>query len=140
MESIQLQVNLFSITVRGAFVYETNIFDRALNQSAERVLDGTLKVYNMSEKSIRSVELNIKSVPEADAEALKAFIKDTLLYRFISFSIIPISTLDVGNGRGVTISSCNLKTESTDGLFRRVPPYFYDVVLPYEFLVDRIEP
>ena len=88
------------------------------SQKSQRMEDGEIITYDTG-RTFYDLELVFKYVPKAEADSLRDFFKNTVLYKKFTFSLIPPSHYDCGLGEGVQVDNVTLNTNgsSLEGMF-----------------------
>lgn len=91
-----------TVTLPGALP-QTPLPSIEHRQNVKEADDGTIRVYN---RAVNRWYLKIGvRVKAAERDALRAFVKNTIQFSTLPFSVTPDSTVDFGKGAGVTLAS-----------------------------------
>ncbi|MCP4986220.1 MAG: hypothetical protein GY928_09190 [Colwellia sp.] len=106
-------------------------------QLSQRLEDGSFITFD-SGRTVVNGTLVLDQVLQSEADELRAYIKNTIVFQRFNFSIAPPSFYDCGLGDGVEVTNCTLLGgPTTSGIFtpigrlRRVK-----IVLRYTFTIQ----
>ena len=122
------------VSIDGQVVYDSYFADDRFNQTTQRTADGALVTYDVAGKNIVNGEIVIKNVTYADGELLRLWIMNKAIYMQNSFTITTPVGIDLGEGKGVNISSANYMKKDMKGVLKYRIPGIYLVTFPYSFV------
>jgi len=123
-----------SESVEASVVYGTEFMDSRKNQSEHELVDGSTIVYDAGPTWCHGV-LVLKHASYSDGAALRAWIRDSIIFAFNRFTISAVSGADFGLGKGVVITNARYDGGSNmDGVFQYIAPDMYNIKFPYRFV------
>lgn len=134
-----MSVLIGNITINQNPEQEGEAFTKTrIGQSSQRMEDGQWLTYDSGRTIVNGV-LVLDQVIQSEADALRDYITNTLLFKKFSFAITPPSFWDCGAGDGVEVTNCTLDTPdaSTQGIFTQIGRLRrYKITLPYTYTIQ----
>ena len=122
------------VTIDGVVVYGSDFWDKKKNQFSERNLSGTDITYSIDDTVCEGI-LIIKDVSYLFAQSLKFWLRDKAVFKENTFTIATNhADINLGSGKGVTITGVNFIKEDDKGVFNYEKPGIYTVKFPYRFI------
>lgn len=132
--SITFNTGSSSITLTTpTVVYGTDFFDNRYNQTSIRTCDGELITYGTG-LSIVNGEIVMKGVDWTEGDNFRTWLHNEAVFSMNKFTITPPSQLDLGKGKGRSITSVNFVGEDDKGVFKLVVPGVFNITFPYTFV------
>ena len=127
-----------SVEIEGSVVYGTIFHDERYNQYSQRTATGNLRVYDTGINVVSGL-LIIKNVTYDDGEALRTWIREKAIYQLNSFTISSTdcgspAQIDLGRGKGVSITNVTLTEKTDKGIFKYAAPGNYNVKFPFTYI------
>jgi len=135
--SISFTYSTTTVTINKNPSYMSNWKVSRLNQYAQETVDGVLKVYDGGPNIVVG-EIVLQNVVKSEGDALRNFLKDTVTFQLLQFTITPTppSITDIGGGAGTALTTCNYGGgQSLEGVFEFIPPGKYNIRLPYRKII-----
>lgn len=133
--SIAFTYSTTTVTVNRNPSYDSDFSFRRANQYSQETVDGALKTYDGG-PNILIGEIVLRNVSKAEGDALRNFIKTTVLFELYQFTITPPANTDIGGGVGTALTTVNFAGgQDLKGLFKYSAPGTYTITIPYRKVV-----
>jgi len=120
-----------SVSIDGEFVYESTFHDERHNQFLKKTAEGMAIAYDISGTNIIEGIIVIKNVSYADGELLRTWLYEKAVFQLNSFSVTTPSGVDLGEGKGASLTNVNFNKKNDSGVFRYIEPGIYKIKFPY---------